>query len=89
MDNKGESLQELAPKQSTVGGGAAEEKEHEEEDIESAEETDVTDKVERDVVEVPRVELTVQEKSIIAAKRTEIKRKRELERERGQDAKTD
>ena len=40
------------------------------------------------MVEVPRVELTVQEKSIIAAKRTEIKRKRELERERGQDAKT-
>ena len=87
--NEGESLQELAPKQSTVGGGAAEEKEHEEEDIESAEETDVTDEVERDVVVFPRVELTVQEKSIIAAKRTEkIKRKRELERERGQDAKT-
>ena len=40
------------------------------------------------MVEVPRVEITVQEKSIIAAKRTEIKRKRELERERGQDAKT-
>ena len=89
VDNEGESSQELAPKQSTVGGGAAEEKEHEEEDIESAEETDVTDKFERDVVEVSRVELTVQEKDIIAAKRTEkIKRKRKLERERGQDAKT-
>mgnify|MGYP001295697921 CR=1 FL=1 len=66
MDNEGESSQELVPKQSTVGGGAAEEKEHEEGDIESAEETDVTDKVERDVVVVSRVELSPFRRKILS-----------------------
>ena len=93
VDNEGESSQELAPKQSAVGG-AAEEKEQEEEDIrediDSDEENtgDDTDK-ERDVVEVPGVQLTVKEKDIIAARRVEkAKWRRKLEGERAQEAKT-